>query len=265
VQAGSIAWVTEALQRVVEQRRFADVATVISAPPQGPITLGAKLVVEQDGESWGSLGTADLDQAAAGDAVDALASRRSRVTSYPVPGGVVEVFHEILKPQPELLIIGAGHIAVPLARFGKMVGFEVTVVDDREKYANAERFPDADRVIAADFGETLTDWQITLATYIVIITRAHTYDEESLRIILQRESAYIGMIGSRRRVQVVLRTLANEGYDRERLAKVRAPIGLDIGAETPDEIALAIISEVVAVRRGGSGGPLSQEHRPIAF
>jgi xanthine dehydrogenase accessory factor len=146
-----------------------------------------------------------------------------------------------------------------------MVGFNVSVVDDREKYANVERFPDADRVIAADFGETLKDWVISPATYIVIITRAHTYDEEALRLILRRESAYIGMIGSRRRVQVVLRTLANEGYDHDRLAVVRAPIGLDIGAETPDEIALAIISEVVGVRRGGNGGPLSEQQRPVAY
>jgi xanthine dehydrogenase accessory factor len=264
-----LAWVSEALQRVVEQRRFADVATVVAAPAGSPAAIGAKLVIERDGATWGSLGDAQLDQAVAADAAEALASRKSRVSAYTVAGPAgdieVEVFHEILEPQPELLIIGAGHIAVPLARYGKMVGFDVSVVDDREKYANVERFPDADRVIAADFGETLKDWAITPATYVVIITRAHTYDEESLRLILTKESAYIGMIGSRRRVQVVLRTLAGEGYDRDRLASVRAPIGLDIGAETPDEIALAIIAEVVATRRGGSGVPLSQQHRPIAY
>ncbi len=269
VQGDSFAWVAEALQRVIEQRRFADVATVIAAPAGSPVGLGAKLVVERDGSTWGSLGDPELDRAVVADAAAALAVRKSRVVTYGVPGrsggAEIEVFHEILEPQPELLIIGAGHIAVPLARFGAMVGFEVAVVDDREKYANVERFPDAKRVIAADFGETLSGWPISPATYVVIITRAHTYDEEALRIILDRESAYIGMIGSRRRVQVVLRTLASEGYDRDRLGRVRAPIGLDIGAETPDEIALAIIAEVVAVRRGGSGAPLSQEHRPIAF
>jgi xanthine dehydrogenase accessory factor len=269
VESGSLAWVSEALQRVVEQRRFADVATVIVAPPESPVLSGAKLLVERDGETWGSLGESQLDRAVIADAAEALAERKSRVTTYPVTGPAgevqIEVFHEILEPQPELLIIGAGHIAVPLARYGKMVGFEVAVVDDRDKYANVERFPDADRVFAADFGEALKDWSITPATYVVIITRAHTYDEESLRIILTRETAYIGMIGSRRRVQVVLRTLAGEGYDRDRLAKVRAPIGLDIGAETPDEIALAIIAEVVAARRGGTGVPLSLQERPVAY
>jgi xanthine dehydrogenase accessory factor len=263
------AWISEALQRVIEGRRFADVATVITADASSPVSVGVKLVVEREGETWGTLGDARLDGAVIADARQVLASRRSQVKSYRVPGPAgeieVEVFHEVLEPQPELLIVGAGHIAVPLARFGKLLGFDVSVVDDRDKYASVERFPEADRVIAADFGETLQDWPITPATYVVIITRAHTYDEEALRLILQRESAYIGMIGSRRRVQVVLRTLANEGYERDRLAIVRAPIGLDIGAETPDEIALAIISEVVAARRGGTGMPLSQQERPVAY
>ena len=161
--------------------------------------------------------------------------------------------------------MGAGHIAAPLAHYGKTLGFEVVVVDDRDKYANRERFPDADRVIAADFGATLSDFPLTAATYVVIITRAHTYDEESLRLILHKPSAYIGMIGSRRRVQTVLRTLGAEGYDEERLREIHAPIGLDIGSESPEEIALAIIAEVVAVRRGGTGTPLSKQIRPVAI
>ena len=163
----------------------------------------------------GDLGDPAFQDAVAADGRHALDERKSRVVAYatngPVPGGQIEVFHEVLEPQPQLLIIGAGHIAVPLARYGKTLGFEVVVVDDRDKYANEERFPDADPVIAADFGQTLRDFPLTPATYVVIITRAHTYDEESLRLILHRPAAYIGMIGSRRRVQTVLRTLAAEG------------------------------------------------------
>src|SRR5581483_474580 len=118
-------------------------------------------------------------------------------------------------------------------------------------------FPDADNVIAADFGATLQSYPVTEATYVVIITRAHTYDEEALRLILDKPAPYIGMIGSRRRVQTVMRTLAAEGHPRERIAAIHAPIGLDIGAETPEEIALSIIAEVVAVRRGAAGQMLS--------
>lgn len=248
------------------ERRLADLATVISAEGSTMVSVGSKLLVELDGSTSGTLGDTDLDRAVAEHAQQAMSERKGRVLSYSAPGsdGQIEVFHDVLEPQPQMLIVGAGHIAVPLARFAKMVGFEVVVLDDREKYANTERFPEADRVIAADFGGTLQNFPITVATYVVIITRAHTYDEESLRIILDEPWAYLGVIGSRRRVQTVMRTLAAEGYDRDRLSQIRAPIGLDIGSETPEEIALSIIGEVVVVRRGGTGQPLSQVRRPVA-
>jgi xanthine dehydrogenase accessory factor len=253
------------LRQVIDERRLADLATVVSTEGSTAVRVGTKMLIDVDGAVWGSLGAPDLDRAVAEHAQQALSERKSRVLSYPVPGsGQVEVFHDVLVPQPQMLIVGAGHIAVPLARFAKIVGFEVVVLDDRDKYANQERFPEADRVIAADFGATLKDFPITVATYVVIITRAHTYDEESLRIILDKPWAYLGVIGSRRRVQTVMRTLAAEGYDRDRLAEIRAPIGLDIGSETPEEIALSIIGEVVAARRGGTGQPLSQVLRPVA-
>lgn len=265
VDDGHIGWVSEALSRVLAERRSADLATVVAVERPGDIEVGRKLLVERDGPTTGSLGRAELDRAVLSDAADILAVRKSRVVRYELSRGPwVQVFHEVLEPQPQLLIVGAGHIAVPLAHYAKVLGFDVIVVDDREKYASRERFPDADTVIAADFGATLQDFPITLATYVVIITRAHTYDEESLRLILDRPWAYLGMIGSRRRVQTVLRTLVAEGYDRERLYEIRAPIGLDVGAETPEEIALAIISEVVTVRRGGTGQPLSKIIRPVS-
>ncbi|HZT05424.1 MAG TPA: XdhC/CoxI family protein [Chloroflexota bacterium] len=261
--------VSSALQRVVRERRIADVATVVATSSRARVPLAAKLLVEDEGAVVGTLGSAELDEAVIRDARRHLESRKSEVVAYRF--GVeteqeeVEVFHEIIEPRPQLLVVGAGHIAVPLARFGSQLGFEVVVVDDREKFANRERFPDADRVIAAGFGETLRDYPINRSTFVVIITRAHTYDEESLRLILGRPTAYLGMIGSRRRVQTVLRTLAAEGYDHDVLGSVRAPIGLDVGSETPEEIALSIIAEVVAVRRGGTGVPLSQKGRPIAI
>ena len=265
----AVDWLSEAVARVVEGRELADLATVVAAPSGGLVEVGARLLIRADGSTTGGLGNPQLDMAVAADGARALQERKSQVVSCsvigtPEPDGGVQVFHEVLEPQPQLLIVGAGHIAVPLARFAKILGFEVVVVDDRDKYASVERFPDADRVIAADFGETLLDFPMTPATYLVIITRAHTYDEEALRLTLHRPSAYIGMIGSRRRVQTVLRTLTAEGYPEDRLRAVRAPIGLDIGSDTPEEIALAIIAEVVATRRGGTGRPLSSQIRPIS-
>jgi xanthine dehydrogenase accessory factor len=170
----------------------------------------------------------------------------------------VEVFLEVVEPQPTLIVVGAGHIAVPLAQMGKMLSFEVIVLDDREKFANRERFPDADQVIADDFGPSLASLKITRTTYIVIITRGHQYDEEALMEVAESPAAYIGMIGSRRRVQAVRDNLAAVGFDPAKVDRVRAPIGLEIGAETPEEIAVSIMAEMIAVRRGGRGLPMSQ-------
>ena len=256
---------SDILLQVLSEHRFADLVTVVSVPPGSDVAVGTKLLTEHGGSVWGSLGTQDLDRAALADAKRVMVERKSKVIAYPVAGGEIEAFHELLEPQPQLLILGAGHIAVPLAKFGREVGFEVVVLDDRDKFANEERFPGADEVIAGDFGETLANFRISPFTYVVIITRAHTYDEESLRVLLGHDAAYIGMIGSRRRVETVLKTLAAEGFDRDRLSKIYSPIGLDIGAETPEEIALAIMAEVVAARRGGTGQPMSRMLRPMAF
>ncbi|MBM2811143.1 MAG: hypothetical protein HW416_1902 [Chloroflexi bacterium] len=259
----------DALAAAAQARRLVTVATVVDAPRASGIAVGQKLIVDED-ETIGSLGDGPLDLLVAAEARVAMDERKSRVTVYDVPGGPegsnVEIFFDVLEPTPQLVIIGAGHIAVPLATYGKILGFEVVVLDDRDKYASVERFPTADRVIAADFGKTLQGFPLTRSSYVVIITRAHTYDEESLRIILDRQWAYLGMIGSRRRVQTVLRILGAEGFDEERLRMIRAPIGLDLASETPEEIALSIMAEVVAVRRGGSGEPLSSpsRFRPIA-
>lgn len=253
--------------QVLSERRFADLVTIVNGSASEPAPIGAKLLIERDGTVTGTLGAGPLDRAVIHDALRVMSERKSQIIEYSLTGlaAPIEAFHEVLEPQPQMLILGAGHIAVPLAQFASAVGFEVVVVDDREKYANEDRFPDADAVIAADFGKTLKDFPLTPFTYLVIVTRGHTFDEEALRVVLDKELPYIGMIGSRRRVETVLRTLANEGYDRERLSHIHAPVGLDIGSDTPEEIALAIVAEVVAVRRGGTGVPLSRQGRPMAF
>lgn len=261
--------VNEAMLAALEAKRPADLITVVAAEPDGALPLGTKMLIERDGAEFGGFGSDTLDAAIRGDARRILSEGQSEVITYEItrPQGQLKVdaFHELLEPQPQLVILGAGHIAVPLARLAHLLGFEVVVIDDRDKYANQERFPDADEVIAADFGETVQGLLMTPFTYVAIITRGHTFDEEALRVLLRQEPAYIGVIGSRRRVETVLRRLASEGYDRERLAAVYAPIGLDIGSETPEEIALSVIAEIVAVRRGGTGHSLSRQGRPMAF
>ena len=167
-------------------------------------------------------------------------------------GGRADLFFDVITAMRRAVIVGAGHLAIPLVRFTKTLGYHVTVLDDRVVYANRERFPEADAVLVGDMAETLGGMDITPQTYIVLITRGHQYDEPCLRKVLDSPARYIGMIGSRRRIQACfLRFRDEEGIPEERLRRVHAPIGLDIGAESPEEIALAIAAEMVKVRRGG--------------
>ena len=261
--------VNHALLAAIDDKRMLVLATVVRADGSANVAVGAKLLVDEDEQHTGSLGDAQLDARAIEDALMAMADRKSHVATYGPDNGAsagpVEVFLEVVEPQPALIVVGAGHIAVPLAKMGKMLGFETIVLDDREKFANRERFPEADQVIADDFGPTLANLKITRATYIVIITRGHQYDEESLMEVAESPAAYIGMIGSRRRVQAVSDNLAAIGFNREKLDRVRAPIGLEIGAQTPEEIAVSIMAEIIAVRRGGRGLPMSEIARNRAL
>jgi xanthine dehydrogenase accessory factor len=157
---------------------------------------------------------------------------------------------DILASEARLIVCGAGHIAVPLVRFAADVGFQITVLDDREDFANAERFPACD-VIAEDFSQALRGLPFGPSTYVVIITRGHEHDVDCLAEVLPRENAYVGLIGSRRRVRFVLDWLEKKGFAPQRLQEVFTPIGIPIGAESPEEIALSIVSELVCVRRKG--------------
>lgn len=216
---------------------------------------GRKLLITPGEEPMGSLGSPSLDEWAKRAAERRLAEGDSRVVNYK---GSVELFLELLKPSPTLLIAGAGHIALPLAQMCALLDFRVVVIDDRPTLANPERFPQADQVIARGFEKTLRDFPIDKETYIVVITRGHQHDMECLRQVIYSPAAYIGMIGSRRRVKGVFKLLKEEDYSEESIARVHAPIGVDIGAQTPAEIALAIMGEIIRIRRGGSGQSLSQ-------
>jgi xanthine dehydrogenase accessory factor len=163
----------------------------------------------------------------------------------------------VMPAPPKLIVVGAGHIAVPLVRIAKVLDFYVTVIDDRLLYANRERFPDADEVVVGDMAQTLKEMTITPSCYIVLITRGHAYDEPCLRVIVHSPAKYIGMIGSRRRIKACFERFREEKIGEELIERVYAPIGLDIATETPAEIALSILAEVIKVRRGGEAASLS--------
>jgi xanthine dehydrogenase accessory factor len=255
----SQALLAELLKSIDEQRAVA-LVTVVKATGAYAAALGCHALVWLDREPLGSLGLGGLEARALADAGLALNQRRPQLLSY--EDGQVELFVEVQRQPPTLVIVGAGHIAQPLAELGKLIDFEVVVIDDRPQYANAERFPQADRVIAAPFRPTLHNWPVDADTYIVLVTRGHSYDVESLLEILDSPARYIGMIGSKRRIRAVFDLLEQEqGVSREKLERVYAPIGLDIGAESPAEIAVCIIAEIVKVYRGGRAASLSDALR----
>ncbi len=223
-----------------------------------------RLLVQQGGSAVGPLAGSPLEQIAAEEARALLREGQGcRVVRCALPGGAepgeaVALFLEVVRNQPQAIVVGAGHVGVQVARIARAVGFSVIVVDDRADFANPERIPEADRVIAADMAEALAKLKIDRNSYVVLVIRGHREDEAALRQVVASPAAYVGMIGSRTRVRTVKERLIRDGFPREAVEAVHAPIGLNIGAETPEEIALSIVAELVKVMRGGDGESLKE-------
>jgi xanthine dehydrogenase accessory factor len=220
----------------------------------------AKMLVRDDGSIVGTIGggcvEADVWQAAR----EVMQSEKPRTLTFNlnqdpkydvglVCGGTLDIFIEPVLPPALLYIFGAGHVAASLYRTARDVGFEVIVVDDREAYANRERFPEARDVIADDFAQAMSRLSPSESSYIVIVTRGHHDDMRCLRWAVQTQARYIGMIGSKRKTVAIYKELQKEGLSPQLFERVHAPVGLDIGAITPEEIAVAITAELVAIRR----------------
>lgn len=235
---------------------------VLSARSEGPAVAvvaradeaggGQRLLVFEDGRVLGTLGGPKLDTAAGDIGARLLASADETVWTLESEDGQITLYAEAHAPPARLFIVGAGHIAVPLARIGVLLGFPVLVLDDREGFATDERFPDAARVERVDFEAPFAKVTPGPGDFVVLVTRAHRYDFDCLRWLVEAETAprYIGMVGSRRRVRSAFRALLEAGVPHDRLATIHAPIGVGIGADTPEEIAVSIGAELVAVRSG---------------
>jgi xanthine dehydrogenase accessory factor len=238
-----------------------------------------RLLVKEGGAlAGGALGDRALDEVAARYAVSLMADERqeivvARLEELVAPlgdeigadqlkarFGDLRLLFEISRPPLELIICGGGHVGQAVAKAGTLLDFKITVIDDRAEFSSREKFPDPGvRLITDDFIAALRSLKITPASHIVIVTRGHKHDEICLLEVIEKPARYIGMIGSRRRTTTIREHLRREGVAGEFLRRVHAPIGLDIGALTPEEIALAILAEIVLVRRGGGGRPKSAE------
>jgi xanthine dehydrogenase accessory factor len=250
----------EEIVKLRREGRRGAVATIVNARGSIPSFKTAKMLVRDDGSIAGTIGggcvEADVWQAAR----EVMEQEKPRTLTFNlnqdpkydnglVCGGTLDVFVEPVLPQALLYIFGAGHVSNSLYRVARDVGFDVVVVDDREAYANRERFPDALEVIAEDFDRVIARLTPTESAYIVIVTRGHRDDMRLLRWAIQTKARYIGMIGSKRKTIAIFRELQEEGLSASLFEHVHAPIGLDIGAVTPEEIAVSITAELIAVRR----------------
>jgi xanthine dehydrogenase accessory factor len=251
--------VAAALAASAERREAAALLSVLKTTGAFDTQQGRHLVLWLDERpTVGDLDLGALQRRALDDARAALQARRHTQLAYRVENDEIVLFVEV-QPQPyHLIIAGAGHVAAPLAAMAAICDFTVTVLDDRPQYANKERFPTADRVIAGSFREELRKLRggrpvFDPHTCLVLVTRGHQYDVDLLLEVLDDPMAYIGMIGSRRRIRAVFDLLERErNIPRHKCDRIHAPIGLDIGAQTPSEIAVAILAEIIAVLHGRS-------------
>jgi xanthine dehydrogenase accessory factor len=250
----------EEIVKLRREGRKGAVATIVNVRGSIPSYKTAKMLVRDDGSIFGTIGggcvEADVWQAAR----EVMEQEKPRTLTFNlnqdpkfdtglVCGGTLEIFVEPVLPAADLLIFGAGHVAASLYRTAKDAGFDCTIVDDRDLYANRERFPEAREIHAEDFDEAMAKLTPNESTYIVIVTRGHRDDLRCLRWAVQTPARYIGMIGSKRKTIGIFRQLQEEGLKAELFDRVHAPIGLDIGAVTPEEIAISITAELIANRR----------------
>ena len=249
--------------------------TIVRSQGSTPQRAGAKMLVYADGRTVGTIGGGCYENDAFWKAREAIASGRPQLLHYElnddfaqenglVCGGRMDVHIDPLAPSPHLYVIGAGHVGWHLARLSADAGFRVHVVDDREKFANRERFPAADEVITAPIAEWLHGAEIAASSFVVVVTRGHQHDLEAMRALSARDLRYLGLIGSRAKVARIFEMLLAEGMPAECLDRVHSPIGLDIGAVTPVEIAVSILAELIAVNRGKDTSGMAMRKLPRA-
>jgi xanthine dehydrogenase accessory factor len=268
-----------AINASLEGEQGVVLATIIEAGGAWRSSTGQQMLVHESGKTLGILMLPDAPEGLTTQLIEsaqhAISEGKPHIekvgstlaVAQPaehVPGSAnawAEIFIEPFVPNPVLLIVGAGHIAAPLASLAHLMNFSVSVTDDRASFASRDRFPIAKQLLVGDIESILINYPITPRTHIVLVTRAHAHDVQGLRAIIDSPAAYIGMIGSQRRVWAVFKLLHEEGVPAEKLARVRAPIGLDLGGGTPEEIALCIMAEIIMLRHGGTGIAMSEALR----
>jgi xanthine dehydrogenase accessory factor len=250
----------EELVRLRRAGQKCALATIVQVNGSIPSYQSAKLLVREDGSMLGTIGGGCVEAEVWAAAREVIESEKPRYLDFSlgqdaayenglICGGQLHVYVEPVIPQPRAYIFGAGHVSKSLSKAAAMAGFATIIVDDREQFANRERFPEADEIHAGEYEAIFPKLPITSSSYIIIVTRGHRDDMRVLRWAVTTEARYVAMIGSKRKVISVVRELEKEGIPRSAFERISAPMGLEIGAVTPEEIAISVVAEMIAVRR----------------
>ena len=250
-----------ALNDALQRGEEVALVTIVSSTGSTPQRVGAKMLVYADGRTVGTIGGGCYENESFWKAREAIKNRKPVTMKFDlnddfaqetglVCGGQMEVFIEPVEPSPELYVFGAGHVGYFVAKMAREVGFQVHVIDDREKFANTERFGEGIDVVVDDIPAWIDANQLPPTSYAVIVTRGHTHDLDAMRSLSARQLRYLGLIGSKAKVKRIFDALREDGVAADTLRGIHAPIGLDIGAITPQEIAVSIVAELIAVKHG---------------
>ncbi len=265
IPVASDAEIIQEAHRLIESSQAFAWVTIIGQEGSSARHLGSSMLVTSGGRIIGTVGGAVAELQLIDQAIQAIKEGKPRTVKLPLPvcAGVITCFINVLQSPETLILVGGGHVAQPMATLGKMLGFRVIVIDDRAEYATKERFPEAAKLIVDDWEKTLREVRIDEQTYIVILTYAGEYDELALRTVIESKAAYIGMISSESKAKAILSKLRRDKVPEQLLRRVVTPIGLDIGAETPAEIAVSTMAEIIMRRKKATGRPLSIAEREI--
>jgi xanthine dehydrogenase accessory factor len=251
----------EEIVKLRKRRSQGALATIVRHLGSTPRKDNAKMLIREDGSSLGSVGGGCVEAEVWSKAQEVIKSGRATLVKYTMTeedaendglicGGSVEIFIEPILSDPQLVIMGAGHLGQAIARLALPLGFEVVVLDDRESFASPERFPGVSQLIVDSFSSGLDQVRIQKSGFILIVTRGHSHDQVATESAIQTEAPYVGLVGSRRKIKIIVDALLKKGFSPESLRRLYAPIGLDIGSETPEEIAISVMAELIALRKG---------------
>jgi xanthine dehydrogenase accessory factor len=264
-------------EEIVELRRRGEraaLATIVSRRGSTPRRDAAKMLVYEDGRQLGSIGGGCIEAEVITASLDSIRTGKARLLPFDLTdddagegallcGGKMEVYVEPILPDPDLYIFGAGHVGQCVTAVARSVGFRVSIVDDRVKYANRERFPDVRELYVGPWHEVFMTIPVNRDSYLLIATRGHQQDLACLRYALGTDAKYIGLLGSTRKIRLMFEALESEGADPKQFERVYAPVGIEIGSETPEEIALSVAAELVAVRKNLDVRPLKRSYRQL--